>query len=145
MPYPQNPYMNYQPGYQPQALPTMQSQASYPAPSSNGINWVSGESGAKSWIVGRGESVLLMDSESQCFYLKSADASGMPLPLRVFDYKERTQTAPQGSQTVLNQSIDNFITRNEFDDLKAKYEELERQMKSSNKPAVRKKEVTENE
>ena len=62
MPYPQNPYMNYQTGYQPQALPIMQSQASYPAPSSNGINWVSGESGAKSWIVGRGESVLLMDS-----------------------------------------------------------------------------------
>lgn len=43
MPYPQNPYMNYQTGYQPQALPTMQSQASYPAPSSNGINWVSGK------------------------------------------------------------------------------------------------------
>lgn len=145
MSYPQNPYMNYQTGYQTQALPIMQSQASYPAPSSNGINWVSGESGAKSWIVGRGESVLLMDSERQCFYLKSADASGMPLPLRVFDYTERTQNAPQGSQNVLNQSSDNFITRNEFDDLKAKYEELERQVKSSNKPAVRKKEVTENE
>ena len=42
MPYPQNPYMNYQTGYQQQALPIMQSQASYPAPSSNGINWVSG-------------------------------------------------------------------------------------------------------
>ena len=141
----QNPYMNYQTGYQPQALPIMQSQASYPAPSSNGINWVSGESGAKSWIVGRGESVLLMDSESQCFYIKSADASGMPLPLRVFDYTERTQNAPQVSQSFLNQSSDNFITRNEFDDLKAKYEELERQVKSSNKPTVRKKEVTENE
>jgi hypothetical protein len=145
MPYPQNPYMNYQTGYQPQALPAMQSQASYPAPSSNGINWVSGESGAKSWIVGRGESVLLMDSESQCFYLKSADASGMPLPLRVFDYTERTQNAPQVSQSVLNQSSDNFITRNEFEDLKEKYEELEKQVKSSNKPAVRKKQVTENE
>ena len=145
MPYPQNPYMNYQTGYQPQALPIMQSQASYPAPSSNGINWVSGESGAKSWIVGRGESVLLMDSENQCFYLKSADASGMPLPLRVFDYTERTQNNPQVSQSFLNQSSDNFITRNEFDDLKAKYEELERQVKSSNKPTVRKKEVTENE
>lgn len=141
----QNPYMNYQTGYQPQALPIMQSQASYPAPSSNGINWVSGESGAKSWIVGRGESVLLMDSESQCFYIKSADASGMPLPLRVFDYTERTQNTLQGSQTAFNQSNDNFITRTEFDDLKAKYEELERQVKSSNKPAVRKKEVTENE
>ena len=143
MPYQQNPYMNYQTGYQPQALPIMQSQASYPAPSSNGINWVSGESGAKSWIVGRGESVLLMDSESQCFYIKSADASGMPLPLRVFDYAERTQNAPQGSQSVLNQSSDNFITRTEFDDLKAKYEELEKQLKASKTPA--RKEVVKNE
>ena len=139
----QNPYMNYQPNYPQQALPIMQSQASYPAPSSNGINWVSGESGAKSWIVGRGESVLLMDSESQCFYIKSADASGMPLPLRVFDYTERTQNAPQVSQSVLNQSSDNFITRTEFDDLKAKYEELEKQLKASKTPA--RKEVVKNE
>ena len=143
MPYQQNPYMNYQTGYQPQALPIMQSQTSYPAPSSNGINWVSGESGAKSWIVGRGESVLLMDSESQCFYIKSADASGMPLPLRVFDYTERTQNAPQGSQSVLNQSSDNFITRTEFDDLKDKYEELEKQLKASKNTA--RKEVAKNE
>ena len=139
----QNPYMNYQTGYQPQALPIMQSQASYTAPSSNGINWVSGESGAKSWIVGRGESVLLLDSESQCFYIKSADASGMPLPLRVFDYTERTQNASQGSQSVLNQSSDNFITRTEFDDLKAKYEELGKQLKASKNPA--RKEVVKNE
>ena len=142
MPYPQNPYMNYQTGYQPQDLPIMQSQASYPAPSSNGINWVSGESGAKSWIVGRGESVLLMDSENQCFYLKSADASGMPLPLRVFDYTERTQNAPQVSQTAFNQSNDNFITRTEFDDLKAKYEELEKQLKAK---SIVKKEIAKNE
>ena len=139
----QNPYMNYQPNYPQQAFPTMQSQVYSPAPSSNGINWVSGESGAKSWIVGRGESVLLLDSENQCFYLKSADASGMPLPLRIFDYTERTQNAPQGSQTAFNQSNDNFITRTEFDDLKAKYEELEKQLKASKTPA--RKEVVKNE
>ena len=138
----QNPYMNYQTGYQPQDLQIMQSQASYHAPYSNGINWVSGESGAKSWIVGRGESVLLIDSESQCFYIKSADASGMPLPLRVFDYTERTQNAPQGSQTAFNQSNDNFITRTEFDDLKAKYEELEKQLKAK---SIVKKEIAKNE
>lgn len=143
MPYPQNPYMNYMPNYPQQALPTMQSQVYSTAPSSNGINWVSGESGAKSWIVGRGESVLLMDSENQCFYLKSADASGMPLPLRTFDYTERTNNAQQGSQTAFNQSSDNFITRTEFDDLKAKYEELEKQLKASKNPA--RKEVVKNE
>ena len=143
MPYPQNPYMNYMPNYPQQALQTMQSQVYSTAPSSNGINWVSGESGAKSWIVGRGESVLLMDSENQCFYLKSADASGMPLPLRTFDYTERTHNAPQGSQTAFNQSNDNFITRTEFDDLKAKYEELEKQLKASKNPA--RKEAVKNE
>ena len=143
MPYPQNPYMNYMPNYPQQALPTMQSQVYSTAPSSNGINWVSGESGAKSWIVGRGESVLLRDSDNQCFSLKSADASGMPLPLRTFDYTERTPNAPQGQQTAFNQSNDNFITRTEFDDLKAKYEELEKQLKASKNSA--RKEVTKNE
>ena len=29
-----------------------------------------------------------MDSESQKFYIKSADNSGMPMPLRTFEYKE---------------------------------------------------------
>lgn len=133
----QNPYLNYQP-YQAQAM-----QQYAPAPSNNGINWVSGESGAKSWMVGRGESVLLMDSESQTFYIKSADASGMPLPLRIFDYSERTHNAPQASNSALIQPSDNFITREEFDDLKAKYEDLEKQIK---RPiSAKKKEVNENE
>ena len=41
-----------------------------------------------------GNTVMLLDAENSVFYLKSADArSGMPLPLRIFDYKERTTTA----------------------------------------------------
>ncbi|MDO4801408.1 MAG: hypothetical protein Q4A15_04515 [Prevotellaceae bacterium] len=137
----QNPYLSYQPSYQPQGIQQMQQYA--PAPSNNGINWVSGESGAKSWMVGRGESVLLMDSESQTFYIKSADASGMPLPLRIFDYSERTHNAPQAPNSALIQTSDNFITREEFDDLKAKYEDLEKQIK---RPiSAKKKEVNENE
>ena len=54
-----------------------------------------------------------------------------------------TQNAPQGSQTAFNQSNDNFITRTEFDDLKAKYEELEKQLNASKTPA--RKEVAKNE
>lgn len=111
--------------------------------SNNGINWVSGETGAKSWMVGRGETVLLMDSENQCFYIKSADTSGMPLPLRVFDYTERSCERVQAPNSAFNQSSDNFITRQEFDDLRAKYEELEKQIR---KPiSAKKKEVEVNE
>ncbi|MBQ0074485.1 MAG: hypothetical protein KBT34_09850 [Prevotella sp.] len=114
--------------YQQNYYPYQQPQFSQPT-ANTGINWVSGEGAAKSWMVSRGETVLLMDSENQCFYIKSADASGMPLPLRIFDYTERSQNALQGANTALIQSNDEFVTRAEFDGLRAKYEELEKQIK----------------
>ena len=89
---------------------------------SSQIIWVSGEAGAKSYLVAPGNTVMLLDAENSVFYLKSADASGMPLPLRIFDYKERTTTAQQafgGVATGESVNLDNFVTRKEFDELKA--------------------------
>lgn len=86
----------------------------FTAPQNNGIQWVQGEEAAKSYYVQPGKSVLLMDSESKCFYIKSVDASGMPLPLRVFDYTERTQTAPASPTTNATPNND-YITREEFE------------------------------
>lgn len=89
---------------------------------SSQIIWVSGEAGAKSYLVAPGNTVMLLDAENSVFYLKSADASGMPLPLRIFDYKERTTTAQQAfGGVVMGESVnlDNFVTRKEFDELKA--------------------------
>ena len=89
---------------------------------SSQIIWVSGEAGAKSYLVAPGNTVMLLDAENSVFYLKSADASGMPLPLRIFDYKERTTTAQQAFGGVITGegvNLDNFVTRKEFDELKA--------------------------
>ena len=100
--------------------PTMPSQPMQQQ--SSQIIWVSGEAGAKSYLVAPGNTVMLLDAENSVFYLKSADASGMPLPLRIFDYKERTTTAQQAfSGVVTGESVnlDNFVTRKEFDELKA--------------------------
>lgn len=100
---------------QPMPSQPMQQQSSQ-------IIWVSGEAGAKSYMVAPGNTVMLLDAENSVFYLKSADASGMPLPLRVFEYKERTTTAQQafgGSVTAESVNLDNFVTRKEFDELKA--------------------------
>ena len=59
--------------------------------------------------------MLLMDSESNSFFIKSADVSGMPLPLRIFDYKERTvQQAPQ-QPTAAVIDTSSYITREEFE------------------------------
>lgn len=105
-----NPYVQqYQQMLQPQVQPQPQQQQN------NGLTWVQGIEGAKSHFVSPGQSALLMDSESNSFFIKTADASGMPLPLRVFDYKERTaQQAPQ-QPTVAVTDISGYITREEFE------------------------------
>lgn len=105
----QNPYnpTNYSP-YMP-TTPQYQ-----PAPQSrNGLLWVQGIEGAKSFVVNPGESVLLMDSESNSFFIKSADASGMPLPLRTFDYSERTSQSVQHIPAPPSDA--EYITREEFE------------------------------
>ena len=81
-----------------------------------GINWVQGEAAAKSWYVPAGQTVLLMDSEEMKFYLKTADASGIPLPLRVFTYSE-VKEATKGDSS-------NYVTRAEFDDLMKRIDEI---------------------
>lgn len=119
-----NPYQYYQPVYQ--GIPQMQQyQMPQPQPqqqSSAGIIWVQGEEGAKAYMVAPGNSVLLMDSENSAFYIKSTDQSGMPLPLRVFDYNERTGDR-QSTQAILSQD-DTYVTRKEFDALAARIDAL---------------------
>lgn len=107
-------YPQFQPGY-PQAgnYPYMQQQYNQqpaqqmvqPAPDPQpygGIIWVQGEAGAKSYIVASGNTVLLMDSEGNKFYLKSVDNAGMP-SLRTFSYTEITGGKQPQNQVSGNQ------------------------------------------
>jgi hypothetical protein len=117
----------YYPAYQPQMY---QNQYMPQTQQQNGLIWVQGIEAAKSYPVSAGQSVLLMDSESNAFFIKTADASGMPLPLRVFDYTERTaNNAPKTAQeTRTEPSIDlsAYVTRDELENriaqIRADYE-----------------------
>lgn len=112
-----NTYIPYQPMQQyPQMLqPQIQPQVQPQQQQNNGLTWVQGIEGAKSHFVEPGRSVLLMDSESNSFFIKSADVSGMPLPLRIFDYTERTaQQAPQQPPAAVTDTS-SYITREEFE------------------------------
>lgn len=82
---------------------------------SSGFTWVQGIEGAKAHIVPAGVSALLMDSEKERFYIKGSDASGMPLPLRVFEYKEIKETDPVPAQE--------YVTKDEFEKFKAEITE----------------------
>ena len=137
MPYPYYPNMSYGNPYYPGAMPDnlaqlrqMQQPAPQQAPQpqaaqsgGNGVIWVQGEEGAKAYMVAAGNSVMLMDSEGSTFYLKSTDQSGMPMPLRVFDYKERTAAQKQGTAGTAAAQVE-YVPRSEFDALAAKVEAL---------------------
>jgi len=103
-------YQQFPQQYQQQMSQPQMNQFAQPAQQNNGIVWVQGIEGAKAHPVNAGQSALLMDSEGDCFYLKSADQMGMP-SLRVFDYKERTNT-PQKAE---NADISGFITQDKLD------------------------------
>ena len=109
-PYQSQYYTQMQQAYAPQMQQApVQNQQS----GQNSIIWIQGEQAAKSYMVAPNTTVLLMDSESQRFYLKSSDASGMPQPLRVFEYTETTAKAKEPEAPAVDFSA--FATRAEFD------------------------------
>lgn len=132
-------YGNYQPMPQPYAdrltqlqnqyqqtvsMPQMQSVPQQQV--NQGLLWVSGEVGAKSYLVAPNSTVLLMDSDSSRFYLKSADNAGMP-SLRIFEYNEVTnppQNAPQAPNTDFKELDGKYVTREEYEGLKRQYESI---------------------
>lgn len=145
------PYFGYyqpqqQPLQQQMPQPTMQPtipQQTIPQPmnqSSQGLIWVQGEAGAKSYLVAPSNSVLLMDSEDSVFYIKSVDNAGMPMPLRIFDYAERNTAQVQKNPINTEQAttIDEESIMREINDLKAKYEELAKSITSKSRKPVRK-------
>ncbi len=133
-----NPYNSYYPqqmqpqqSYQPmdqlaqlRAAQAPQMPAPQPQQPQGGITWVQGEEGAKAYLVAAGNSVMLMDSEAQTFYLKSTDASGMPLPLRIFDYAERTAQPKAAAQA----PTADYVTREEFNAVASKLDKLARDL-----------------
>ncbi len=123
----------YQPYPYQDQLNQLRSIPPYQRMDQNGLNWVQGEAGAKSWIVPPGGTALLMDSENQRFYLKSADMTGVPA-MRTFEYVEvGTQKPQEQPQTP------KFVTMEEFTEFRNEV------MNKLSEPIARKKKGEANE
>ena len=130
-----------------QQFPPQESQ------SNGGLVWVQGEAGAKAYPVAPNKTVMLMNSEGSEFYIKSADASGMPLPLRVFDFAERKTDALNAAEKPLEMPLQNsvkYATVEELQALQSDFEALSARLESINnniggRTPRRGKEVAENE
>lgn len=98
-----------------QAIPPMPQN---PLPQS-GVQWVSGEQEARSWMVAPNAAVALWDSTAPTVYLKQADASGKPT-LKVYDLVERLASTPDAQKAPAAE----YVTRKEFDALAALVSEI---------------------
>lgn len=110
-------------------------QASQPPQTNQGILWVQGEAAARSYLVAPNSTVLLMDSETNRFYLKSANPAGMP-SMQIFEYSEVLQNAPQAPQSAQANLDDKYVTREEYNALQCKYAEILDKLDSFHAPVV---------
>lgn len=122
-PYYGNPYMPPMQDNLAQ-LRQQQMQAIPPMPQNllpqSGVQWVSGEQEARSWMVAPNAAVALWDSTAPTVYLKQADASGKPT-LKVYDLVERLASAPDTQKApaaeyvtrlkVVNERVYNSVMR----------------------------------
>lgn len=102
----------------PQPLP-VQPQQNF----NQGLLWVQGEGGAKSYLIAPGASLLLMDSEATKFYIKTADSAGVP-SMRTFEYKEITQNPERTADPKVMQ----YATHEDIEDLKKQIDDLKKKL-----------------
>ena len=104
----------YQNPYQmPQSNMYMPKQLS---PQNNGIIWVQGIEGAKTYQIPQNSNIILMDSEKNRMYIKTSDNIGM-CNLRIFDFTEVTETS-QGHNSVATQpDLSQYVTRDELNNI----------------------------
>lgn len=116
-PYYGNPYMQPMQDNLAQ-LRQQQLQAMPPMPQNpipqGGVQWVSGEQEARSWMVAPNAAVALWDSTAPVIYLKQADASGKPT-LKTYDLVERLASVCDAQK----KDAPDYVTRKEFDALAA--------------------------
>lgn len=116
-------YNNMQYGLPNYYYPNYQLQQTQPVQNNQGIIWVTGEAGAKAYLVAPNTTVQLWDSESQTIFVKSADASGMP-SMKVLEYKIKGNTP----ESPINERRGEFATKEDIYALQNKYAEMERKI-----------------
>lgn len=110
-------------------------QQAQPPQTNQGIIWVQGEAAARSYLVAPNSTVLLMDSETSRFYLKSANNAGMP-SMQIFEYSEVAQNPPQAAQGTQADLDDKYVTREEYSRLQEQYAEIMDKLDSFHSPVV---------
>lgn len=90
-----NPYLNQNtavPNYQQNNNFQYQRPTQNTTQQNNTFQWVQGKAGAEAYLLGRSQTVILMDSDAPVIYYKSTDENGRYLPMKTYDLVERVES-----------------------------------------------------
>ena len=93
--------------YPPMQTPFLQQAQLIPQPQSQSIQYVNGKQSAEAYQMPNNSSVILMDSNTARFYMKTTDASGVAT-IKAYDFKEAKEEKPE-----------EYVTKKEFESFKA--------------------------
>lgn len=96
----------------------------------NDMIFVLNENEASSYPVAPNNRVVLWDKNQTTFYVKSANAQGIP-SMQIFDFSERVQNAPQTPTEHACKCGDNFVTKDDFNALKGEFEALSKRFEET--------------
>lgn len=124
--------------------PFMQTQSS-----GDTMLWVLNENEASSFPVAPNNSVVLWDKNNKTFYIKTANAQGIP-SMQIYDFVERTEKVQNSPVEHKCTCGDKFATKEQIsalegkiDDLTAKYEELSKPIIEKPKTTTKKSKESE--
>ena len=105
-------------------------------PRNQNVIWVQGRAGAEAYQMEPGSRAILLDSQSQTFWIKEIGMDGRPLPLMTFKYEAVDFGNQNQSETSSAQAADmsNYVTREDFNKLKSMYEETYKMLEEMTQP-----------
>ena len=107
----------------------------------NDMLFVLNENEASAYPVAPNNSVVLWDKNNKTFYIKTANAQGIP-SMQIYDFTERIEKAQNEPTTHKCTCGDKFVTKEQFEGLKGDFERLTAKVEEITTPVVEKPKTT---
>ena len=107
----------------------------------NDMLFVLNENEASAYPVAPNNSVVLWDKNNKTFYIKTANAQGIP-SMQIYDFTERIDKAKNEHTTHKCTCGDKYATKEQINDLRGKIDDLTAKYEELSHPAVEKPKST---
>ena len=110
-------------------------------PTNDTMLFVLNENEASAYPVAPNNSIVLWDKNNKTFYIKTANAQGIP-SMQIYDFTERIEKAQNEPTTHKCTCGDKYATKEQINDLRGKIDDLTAKYEELSRPAVEKPKIT---